>query len=492
MIKLVTNTYSKVKKLVNTRLFEIIAVVLLLVLGFAVRTWKIGNPIADWHSWRQADTASVARIYRDEGINLLYPKYYDISTLQTGSYNPQGLRFVEFPIYSVIHAEAAKLVPQLSFEVWGRLISIICSLFSAYFLYRIGKKLSGKWVGLVAAFLFLFIPYNIYYSRVILPEPMGVALGVAALWFFMVFIENENIWVLFLSGILLALSSLLKPFIFVYALPMLYLAIKKYGFWGIFKKKALLVFADLALAPFFAWRIWENHYPTGIPGFDWAFNSDGIRFRPAFWFWIFGERIGKLILGVWGMVPFSVGLIKTKKSNLTGLMFVIGVLLYVFIIATANVRHDYYQILLVPALALVTAQGVIELWNAENMNKVIARVLCVFSVFVMLVIGYVQAKDYYQINHYEIVVAGQAVDKLTPKNAIVIAPYNGDTAFLYQTKRYGFPIVDRSFDEMINKYHASIFVTVNFGDPDTAYVENHYKVLEKTGTYMIADLTQKK
>lgn len=482
---------NKIKKILGSKSFEIVAIILLLVAGFGVRLWKIDSPIADWHSWRQADTASVARIYKDEGINLLLPKYYDISTLQTGSYNPQGLRMVEFPVYSVIHAEASKFIPQLSFEVWGRLISVVCSIFSAYFLYRIGKKLYNKWVGLIAAFLFLFIPYNIYFSRVILPEPMAVFFGVASLWFFIVFIENENIWSLFLSGILLALSSLLKPFLFVYALPMLYLAIKKYGFLGLIKKKSLLIFADIALIPFFLWRIWVNHYPTGIPGFGWAFNSDNIRFRPAFWFWIFGERIGKLILGVWGMIPFSIGLLKTKKNNLFGLFFVIGVLIYVFIIATANVRHDYYQILLVPALALIAAQGVVELWNSENFNKVISRSLCIFSVFVMIVIGYVQAKPYYQVNHYEIVDAGMAVDRLTPKGAIVIAPYNGDTAFLYQTKRYGFPIVDRSFDEMITKYHASYFVTVNWADPDTKYVMDHYKVIEKTGTYMVADLSQK-
>ena len=492
MKNLLSKTYSKITKIASTRVFEIAAVILLLLAGFAVRLWKIDSPIADWHSWRQADTASVARIYRDEGINVLFPKYYDISTIQTGSYNPQGLRLVEFPIYSVIHAAVSSAVPSVSFEVWGRLISIVCSLGSAYLLYLIGRKLYGKWTGLAAAFLFLFIPYNIYFSRVILPEPMTVFFGLAALCFFLIFIENENVWMVILSGVFLALSTLLKPFTFVYALPMLYLAVKKYGFWGIFRKKALLFFADIAVIPFLLWRAWENKYPTGIPGFGWIFNSDEIRFRPSFWFWMFGERIGKLILGVWGMIPFSMGLLKIKKNNLFGLFFVIGVLLYVVVVATANVRHDYYQVLLVPAIVLITAQGIVELWNAENFNKIISRSLLVFSVFLMLVIGYVQAKPYYQINHYEIVDAGAAVDRLTPKDAVVIATYNGDTAFLYQTKRYGFPIVDRSFDELVSKYNASYFVTVNWADPDTKYVEERYKVIEKTGTYMIADLTQKK
>ena len=35
--------------------------VIILLLGFGVRLYKITSPIADWHSWRQADTASVTR-----------------------------------------------------------------------------------------------------------------------------------------------------------------------------------------------------------------------------------------------------------------------------------------------------------------------------------------------------------------------------------------------------------------------------------------------
>lgn len=484
MKKFLSSVLIKFKRLLDAKWFEIAVITIIILAGFVVRLWKITNPIADWHSWRQADTASVARIYVDEGVNLLYPKYYDLSRIQTGAYNPQGWRFVEFPIYSVVHALLSKSFPVLSFEVWGRLVSIACSLASAYFLYLIGKKLSGKWVGLVAAFLFTFIPYNIYFSRVILPEPMAVMFGVGALWFFL---EEQYVF----SGLFMAGSTLLKPFTFVYMIPMLYLAVKKYGWAGIFKKKVLIVFADLAIIPFFLWRIWENLHPTGIPAFDWAFNGDKIRFRPAFWFWIFGERIGKLILGVWGVVPLSVALMKIDKKKLFLPMFLLGSILYVFIIATANVRHDYYQILIVPALAIMVAEGLVAMWNDENLNKVVARTLSVFIVFLMLVIGYVQAKDYYQINHYEIVEAGRAVERLTPKDARIIAPYNGDTAFLYQTKRYGFPVVDRSFDEMVNDYKASYFVTVNWADPDTKYVEEHYKVIEKTNIYMIADLKQK-
>ena len=471
-------------------ILEYIILSIIFILGLGVRLYKVNSPLADWHSWRQTDTASVSRIYVDEGINLLYPKYYDISRIQTGIINLKGLRYVEFPLFNVVHALAAKNIPRIGFEAWGRLISIASALTAAFFLYLIGKKLMGKWGGLLSAGFYLFIPYNIYFTRVILPEPLSVALGVAALWFFISFIDKEKTVNLLISGILLALSTLVKPFTFFYAIPILYLAIKKYGIRNLFKIKKLLIFANLAIDPFFIWRIWINQFPIGIPHFSWAFNGDGIRFRPAFWYWIFGERLGKLILGDWGLIPLSFGILRPKKNYFTVLFF-LSSLLYSFVIATASVRHDYYQIFIIPSLVLLLAEGCIWLWNLPGVNKFLSRFLLLTSCFLLLIIGAFQVKEFYKINHPEIIEAGAAIDRIAPKDALVIAPYNGDTAFLYQTKRYGWPVVDESFDNMINKWGADYFVAVNFADPDVKYVQDHFKILEKTNTYLIADLHQK-
>jgi len=51
-------------------------------------------------------------------------------------------------------------------------------------------------------------------------------------------------------------------------------------------------------------------------------------------------------------------------------------------------------------------------------------------------------------------------------------------------------VVDESFDDLIKK-GARYFVTVNFADRDTAYVEKRFQVLEKTDTYMVAKLQEK-
>jgi len=49
----------KLNLFLKGKYFEYLLLSIILILGFTVRLYKIGNPIADWHSWRQADTASV-------------------------------------------------------------------------------------------------------------------------------------------------------------------------------------------------------------------------------------------------------------------------------------------------------------------------------------------------------------------------------------------------------------------------------------------------
>ncbi|MBI2066054.1 glycosyltransferase family 39 protein [Candidatus Woesebacteria bacterium] len=219
----------------NTNKLEYILLSIILILGFVVRLYKINNPIADWHSWRQADTASVSRTYLEKGINLLYPRYHDVSSIQTGIFNPEGYRFVEFPVFNAVHALLARGFPALSLEIWGRLVSIFSALVSTVFIFLIAKKLMGKRAALLAASFFALIPYNIFFTRVILPEPLATTFALASLWLFVEFLDNEKFAYLSLSGLVFGLSMLIKPFTFFYILPFIYLAHKKYGLKNIYK-----------------------------------------------------------------------------------------------------------------------------------------------------------------------------------------------------------------------------------------------------------------
>jgi len=470
---------------------EYLILFLILVIAFVLRLYKINNPIGDWHAWRQVDTASVTKIYLDQGVDVFRPRYYDISSIQTGTFNPEGYRFVEFPVFNVVHAWFYHSLP-VSLAVAGRLVSITSALVSMVALYLLGKRLMSQWVGLASAFFYGVMPYNIFFTRVVLPEPMAVAFSLWGLLLFVYYVDSDKLGWLLCSSVFFALAILVKPFALFYGVPAMYLVKEKYGWRGILKNYWLLVALDVVLVPFFLWRAWMNRPPYlfGIPHLAWAFNGDGIRFRPSFWMWIFGERLGGLMLGFWGLVPFGVGLSTKKDRGDRGVLasFLFGMFLYVSIVATANVRHDYYQTFVVPAVALTLGYGGVAMWKGfGGVEKWTTRGLVIFSTGMMLLIGLYKIMPNYAINHPEMVLAGERVDELTPKDALVIAPNNGDTMLLYQTGRFGWPVVDESIEGMIEK-GADYYVSVNFNDPDSINFPQKYETVEKTNQYIILDL----
>jgi len=213
----------------------------IVLIALLLRLYKFSSPIADWHSWRQADTSAVSKIYVEEGINPLYPRYYDISTTQTRLFNPEGLRFVEFPIYNTIVAFFKLNVGYFSIEQWGRLISILSSITTLAFIYLIGRKYLGRMGAYLSSFLFAILPFNIYFSRVILPEPLATMFVVSSIWFFILYIHNEHRKHLIISSILFSLALLVKPFTVFYGLALVYLVLDKYGLEKALNSRALFL-----------------------------------------------------------------------------------------------------------------------------------------------------------------------------------------------------------------------------------------------------------
>jgi hypothetical protein len=139
---------------------------------------------------------------------------------------------------------------------------------------------------------------------------------------------------------------------------------------------------------------------------------------------------------------------------------------------------------------LILAQGALTLWNLPGFSKVLVRVITVASLIIAFAVGAFQVKEFYKVNRPEIIIAGNAISEIVPKDSLVIAPYNGDTAFLYQTKRRGWPVVDRPINELI-EIGAEYFVSVDLNHPQTVSYMQDYKVIENTGEYVIIKLEEK-
>ena len=472
-------------------------ILLLILLGAgAIRLYKFSAPVADWHSWRQVDTSAVSRTFLQEGFDILRPKFPDLSKGVSLIDNPQGYRFVEFPIYNVLQAGFYKLMPRFTLEEWGRLVTIFSSLISIVFIYLLLKKYVNSRAGLIAAFFFAFIPYNIYYGRTILPDQAMVASLLAGTYFFSNWIEKVKFSIFnfqfLLALILIALALLLKPYALFFSLPLIYLAWHRFSF-GLFKKWQLWLFLVLAILPLGLWHEWmaQKEFIQGVPRNNWLFNGNGIRFKGAFFHWLFAERIGRLILGYWGLSFVFLGIIakKEKKENLFFHFFIVSSLLYMTVLATGNIQHDYYQILIMPTLSIFAALGVdFILEKKEIFNRKISFLIIAIGIVFMFAFGWFAVRDYYSIQHPNLILAGQAVDRLTPKDAKVVAPFGGDTTLLYYTNRKGWPVFDRSLKEF--KKAGASYIAFADPTPEELHLETLFKPVIVTPEYAIFDLTQ--
>ena len=460
---------------------------LILLFALSLRLYRINNPVADWHAFRQADTASVTREYiKADKIDLLRPHYQDVSNIQSGFDNLEAYRMVEFPFINGGLALILKTFKSLDLVLFSRLASVFISLLTIVVIYQLVKEISTQKTALLSAFVYAVLPYSIFYSRVILPEPYFLFFSTFSIWQFYLFAKSRKFLPYLLSVLGLALTALLKPFV-VFLAPVYLVIIWQFRQKKLFLDPKIYLLPLLAFAPMFAWREWIKNFPAGVPVSDWLFNGNGIRLQPAWFRWLFYERLTKLFLGYFGVIFLFANLLKKNKEMLIYGAWWLGVLIYFIVIATGNVQHDYYQNFILPILAISVARGITIIYEKFNKKIALPSIILLFGLSIFL--AHQQIVGYYNVNHWEYIKAGQAVDQLVDKDALVIAPAMGDTQFLFQTNRRGWPI-GFEIEDKINK-GADIYVSTSY-DWEAKELEENYEVLVHTDDYIIIDLKAKK
>jgi len=461
-----------------------------------LRLYKIDIPLADHHSWRQADTAAVARNFIKTSFDFFKPQIDNFIPLHLDVPNKERLFLVEPPIYNSLVAGVYSI---LGVDIkWARMVSILFSLGSAFLLYLISKRFFGEKVGLLSAFFFSVLPYNIFYSRAVLPEPMIIFLTLSMFYFCLKWLETNSAVSYLLFAISSALSFTQKSFPLFFFLPLFCLIFQKYNF-SFLKQKKLYLWFLLSVLPFLLWRWWIGHYPQGIPGNLWLFNQNNIRFKGAFFYWIFAERVGKLILGYWGLPLLVLGMVlKSKKEGLFFHAWFLSLLIFTCVFAAGNVTHDYYQIPLVPIFCIFMARGAdLLLFDIpEKFSKLLSRSLFVVCCLLLVAFSWYEVRGFYNIQS-GVDLAGEAVDKLFPKEALVLTGDSNDATLLYNTNRWGwtggyaspYPNSPETIKNL-TKQGASVYVTTKF-DKDSdfgKYMLKNFQLIDETNQYVIFKL----
>ncbi len=231
-------------------------------------------------------------------------------------------------------------------------------------------------------------------------------------------------------------------------------------------------------------------FPEGIPANQWLLNGNGIRFRPAFFRWIGYERIVKLICGYTGVLLLLLSVIQMKKSKhiLFFLSFAVSSALYLVVFATGNVQHDYYQILIMPTVAMYLGIGGYALLEMTRKKyAILGYIVLLFLISTSFYLSWSLVKDYFNINNPRMVLVGSIVDKTIPEDAKVIALYQGDTTFLYHTNRQGWASFQNTLPEMIKK-GANYLVQLDPTDDDIQMYTKDYSITASGSGYILVQL----
>lgn len=451
---------------------KLLLLAVVLLLAIVTRSYKLNSSLTDWFSWRQTDTAAVGRFLERNQFNLLKPQYYDLSNIQSGLDNPQGLRMVEFPLYSAIFAALHQQFPILPIAVWARIVSIAFFLVMLVAIFQILEKEFGLAEAFFGSLFLAINPFTVFYSRTVLPDMPATALAFLAIYFLYYYHKSEWVWLL-ISAIFMAAALLIKPTVIFFLLPALYLFWKKEGFL-VNKILPITAYLLLVLVPLMVWRTFIQQFPEGIPFSQWLLTSvntpEGLQpifFRPSFFRWVFFERISQLILGGFLVFFLLLGVLFPPKKNLQlPLVFMWSSLLYLLVFQGGNVQHEYYQILILPSLGLLIGVGSGYYFRQKKVGFVMVRLLVILSIFAASsLFSYYQVKNKYD-EQPQLLLIADVVKSLTTEKDLIVTDSQGDTTLLYLSDRRGYPAPYRELS-VLKDQGAKYFVTQDLNYKET-------------------------
>jgi 4-amino-4-deoxy-L-arabinose transferase-like glycosyltransferase len=424
---------------------------LILLFSFLIRLYHINFPVSGWHSWRQSDTASIAKNFYENGNSILYPQI-DWGGKTAGYVESE---FQLFPyLVSVLYGVFGVN------DFFGRFLSVIFSLFTIYGLYLLVRKIIDETTALWLAFIYAVIPLNIFYSRAFMPESMMLMCIVFGIFYFLLWLEEQKWDRFILSALFISLSILLKiPTLYI-GLPLLYLAVQKYG-KRVLANASLWFYAAVVLVPVVLWyyHAHQLYFQTGLSFGIWGFGEDkwgnfNLLINPEFYNRLFFMSIAERHLTYAGFIPFIIGLF-IKREHTNEKLFdywLISVIIYFLIVSGGNYAHEYYQLPFVLPAAVFAAKSFKKYLPLKNIPEAFKtnRLRYVFFALCLIlipVLSYLRFANFMggENKNSPIFEMTDEIKSISSKNDLIVTLCDGNPVYLYLADRKGWFIIPPHF-----------------------------------------------
>lgn len=388
--------FMSLRELFFWHLFHIVVCILIFI-TFFIRLQNIHDPLLNAHYFRQTQTATVAKNFYFDGIDILHPRI-DIA----GIGKEQNL-ILEFPFYQ---AQVAYLARTIGYsDSLGRIVSIIWALAGGYILAVFVKEISRNAIIALSSMIFYFFaPLNIFYQQAFMIESTVVTLHILSIYSWYHFNKHFN-WkwgIIFLLSCVLAFlqKTVYAPFLL---LALVSLLLSLHG-RKIVRNVRFIIPLIIALILVFMWQKYVDSANTinGNPYFTstsrgqqlWNFGTLADRFIWENWksrFLIVTYGVTKLLL-----FPLIMGLYyliyKKDKGHKIWLGWFLSMIIY-FLVLFRIQSHEYYFMIVIPILSIIASYGLVYFSNIlfSWMGKRRYRVFS--SIFVILFLGLYGAKS---------------------------------------------------------------------------------------------------
>jgi hypothetical protein len=465
---------------------DTIVLTIIIVIGFILRLYKFDIPLAEYYSWRQVESANIGTVALQEG-NV-------IDTI--AGTERKELYFVEFPVYNSIFAFFDQVMPFFNLTIWGRLVSAVLSLAIIGILYYLCLKEASRTAAIGAALFYAIFPFSVFFSRTILPETPALAFMFMGIWFFYLYIRSNNPFfsgsMYILSIITASLGILTKPTVAIYCLPLIVLFFRKYEIS--FLQKPLFYLYWIAISiPFIIW-MYMLGFPLPLPSNTSLFSKiatpdgeENIFLSPLFFKTVFFQRINDTILGGFMSFMLILGIIgKQKRVFLHA--FGISALLSLAIFQGAHIQNAYYQVLLLPAIAIFAGLGLSALIHQSKnwMHPVLTYVTIICVAGLSWYFSYSIVKDYYTYSS-DLIRIARIINTLTSADDLIVTDRSGDPTLLYLANRRGSAKTENDLDDYKDQGYR-YFVTDNTERIESIKLQGNYQVVFQNDKFALFQL----
>ncbi len=364
----------------NNWLFRITILVIFLA-GLGIRLYDLTDAPLDFHPTRQLYSALKARGMYYQNLESAPAWQRDLAVQQ---WKVQGL--IEPPVMERLSAFAYSLAGR---EIlWlPRLFAIAFWMAGAIALLLLSIDIAGKNGAVFALIFYLFSPYLVIASRSFQPDPLMVAMMLFAIWGLMRWQRNEHWKWVIIAGVFAGIAIFVKSVvIFPLAAAFLTVSLSKYRLSQVYRKSQVWVMAVLTLLPWLFFSL----YGVFING---QLQSQfSLRFFPQLWktpeFWLqWNANISRVVgLEIFLLSILGAFFLRNKVDRRMLIALFSGYFVYGLVLSYHISTHDYYQLPLVPAVALGVAaafQQIIENLRAIKWQNVVI-VITVASYFLVI------------------------------------------------------------------------------------------------------------